>query len=130
MGPSHGKTNQQFEYEDKRQQVADIEAMIADFGRLADDLEQQIQAEQRASGISDVNHFAYPMFARAAMARRDNLRCSVRDLEQRLETARQELNEVYEQLKNAELADGIELDRFKSAPRRHQRLLGAMGGNR
>jgi flagellar export protein FliJ len=132
MGPTtSSKTVQQFEYEDRRQQVTDIEAMIADFRRLANDLEQQIQAEQRASGISDVNHYAYPMFARAAMSRRDNLNSSVRELERRLETARQELNEVYEQLKNAELAEGLELERFsKPAPRRPQRLLGTFGGDR
>ena len=69
--------NQRFEYDEKRQQVSDLEMMIADFRRMANDLDQQIKIEQQASGISDVNHFAYPTFARAAITRRDNLRSSV-----------------------------------------------------
>ena len=34
----------------------------------------EIAAEERKSGITDVNHFAYPTFAKAARQRRDNLR--------------------------------------------------------
>ncbi len=66
--------NQRFEYDEKRQQVNDLEMMIGDFRRMAGDLDQQIKIEQQTSGISDVNHFAYPTFARAAISRRDNLR--------------------------------------------------------
>ena len=82
--------NQRFEYDEKRQQVNDLEMMIADFRRMAGDLDQQIKIEQQTSGISDVNHFAYPTFARAAISRRDNLRASIAELEKRLERARQE----------------------------------------
>ncbi len=103
--------NQRFEYEEKRQQVNDIEMMIADFRRLANDLDQQIKVEQQASGISDVNHFAYPTFARAAINRRDNLRSSVLELERRLERARQEALDAFEQLKLSESAGGLEAHR-------------------
>jgi len=103
--------NQRFEYEEKRQQVNDIEMMIADFRRTANDLDQQIKIEQQTSGISDVNHFAYPTFARAAMNRRDNLRSSVAELEKRLDRARQEALEAFEQLKLSESAGGLEAHR-------------------
>ncbi len=56
----NSQQNQRFEYDEKRQQVNDLEMMIADFRRMAGDLDQQIKIEQQASGISDVNHFAYP----------------------------------------------------------------------
>src|SRR5271165_5263610 len=101
-------SNQKFEYEEKRQQVSDIEMMIADFRRMANDLDQQIKIEQQTSGISDVNHFAYPTFARAAINRRDNLRSSVSELEKRLERARQEALDAFEQLKLSESAGGLE----------------------
>lgn len=111
--------NQRFEYEEKRQQVNDLEMMIADFRRMANDLDQQIKIEQQTSGISDVNHFAYPTFARAAMNRRDNLRSSVAELEKRLERARQEALEAFEQLKLSESAGGLEPHRqVRPAPRR------------
>jgi len=121
-----------FEYEEKRQQVADIEMMIADFTRLANDLDHQIKVEQQASGISDVSHYAYPTFARAAMARRDNLRSSIAGLEERLGSARNELADAYEQLKIAESAGGLEAQRqVKSGGRkRPQRGIGAFSGGR
>jgi flagellar protein FliJ len=103
--------NQRFEYDEKRQQVNDLEMMIADFRRMANDLDQQIKIEQQASGISDVNHFAYPTFARAAITRRDNLKSSISELEKRLDRARQEALEAFEQLKLSESAGDLEAQR-------------------
>jgi flagellar protein FliJ len=103
--------NQRFEYDEKRQQVSDLEMMIADFRRMANDLDQQIKIEQQASGISDVNHFAYPTFARAAITRRDNLRASISELEKRLDRARQEALDAFEQLKLSESAGDLEAQR-------------------
>jgi septation ring formation regulator EzrA len=111
--------NQRFEYDEKRQQVNDLEMMIADFRRMANDLDQQIKVEQQASGISDVNHFAYPTFARAAITRRDNLRSSIAELEKRLDRARQEALEAFEQLKLSESTGDLEAQRqVKPSPRR------------
>ena len=98
----NSQQNQRFEYDEKRQQVNDLEMMIADFRRMASDLDQQIKIEQQTAGVSDVNHFAYPTFARAAITRRDNLRSSVAELEKRLDRARQEALEAFEQLKLSE----------------------------
>ena len=124
--------NQRFEYEEKRQQVNDLELMIADFRRMANDLDQQIKIEQQTSGISDVNHFAYPTFARAAMTRRDNLRSSVAELERRLDLARQEALEAFEQLKLSETAGGLDaLRQVRPAARRKPlRLVGSLAGGR
>ena len=103
--------NQRFEYDEKRQQVNDLEMMIADFRRMANDLDQQIKIEQQAAGVSDINHFAYPTFARAAITRRDNLRASVAELEKRLDRAREEALEAFEQLKLTETAGDLEAQR-------------------
>ena len=51
-----------FHVEEKRRQVVQIETMIAEFERMAKDLDDQIHAEQERSGIHDANHFAYPTF--------------------------------------------------------------------
>lgn len=103
--------NQRFEYDEKRQRVNDLEMMIADFRRTANDLDQQIKVEQQAAGVSDVNHFAYPTFARAAIIRRDNLRSSISELEKRLDRARQEALDAFEQLKLSETASDLEAQR-------------------
>jgi flagellar protein FliJ len=64
--------------------AAQIEVMIADFDRMANDLEREIQAEQDRAGIRDPAHYAYPTYAKAAVARRDNLKRSVQDLKVQL----------------------------------------------
>jgi flagellar FliJ protein len=107
----NSQQNQRFEYDEKRQQVSDLEMMIADFRRMANDLDQQIKIEQQTAGVSDVNHFAYPTFARAAMIRRDNLRSSVAELEKKLDRAREEALEAFEQLKLTEIAGDLEAQR-------------------
>lgn len=92
-----------FDVDEHRQKVTDIEAMIADFQQMAADLERQIEVEQEKAGVSDVNHYAYPTFAKAAVERRQNLVASISELETKLEVARGELAEAFEELKKVEL---------------------------
>jgi hypothetical protein len=70
--------------DEKRRVAAQIEVMIADFDRMANDLECEIQAEQNRAGIHDLAHYAYPTYAKAAVARRDNLKRSIQDLKVQL----------------------------------------------
>jgi hypothetical protein len=67
-----------FQVEEKRRRVAQIEMMMADFGRIAAELDREIAHEEQKTGISDPHHFAYSTYARAASQRRDNLRRSAR----------------------------------------------------
>lgn len=94
-----------FQVDEKRRQVAQIEMMIADFERMAAELDQQIEIEHQKTGISDVAHFAYSTFAKAALQRRDNLLKSAGDMRDKLETAQDELAEAIEDLKKVELLD-------------------------
>jgi flagellar export protein FliJ len=117
-----------FQVDEKRQQASDIEAMIADFDRMAADLDQQIEAEQKRTGISDTKHFAYSTFAKAAMQRRDNLRASVDELNAKLEAARDALEEAFEDLKKVELMEEREMERgHELAAARGQVALGVAG---
>lgn len=70
----------EFQVADKRRQLGQLDLMIAEFDRMAAELDAQIASEERKAGIADVNHFAYPTFARAARLRRDNLKNSQNDL--------------------------------------------------
>ena len=65
-----------FQVDEKRRRVAQIELMIAEFERIAGDLEREIKTEQDRAGIHDPTHFAYPTYAKAAMQRRENLKRS------------------------------------------------------
>jgi flagellar FliJ protein len=94
-----------FQVDEKRRQVTQIEMMIAEFERMAAELDDQILAEQKRVGITDVTHFAYPTFAKAAMQRRDNLLVSADDLRGQLDAARAQLSEAVEDMKKIELIE-------------------------
>lgn len=100
-----------FQVDEKRRQVAQIEMMISDFERMASELDQQIEIEQTKTGISDVAHFAYSTFAKAALTRRDNLLNSANDMKGKLEAAQDGLAEAIEDLKKVELLDQREHQR-------------------
>jgi flagellar export protein FliJ len=104
-----------FQVDEKRRQVTQIEMMIADFERMAAELDQQIEIEQQKTGISVVAHFAYSTFAKAAIARRDNLLNSARDMRETLENAQDALAEAVEELKKVELLDQRENGREAEA---------------
>ena len=109
-----------FQVDEKRRQVAQIEAMIADFGRMASELDQQIEIEQTKTGISDITHFAYSTFAKAAMQRRDNLLASANDMRSTLEAAQDALAEAVEDLKKVELLDQREQGRESAAEAKNE----------
>lgn len=121
---------QRFLVDEKRRDVAQIEAMIADFEAKETDLQNQIEAEQERAGIFDVTHFAYPTFAKAALTRRDNLKASIEGLERQLEDARDKLSDAVGELKRLELLDERE-DRTRRAEIAHveQRELDEVGAN-
>ena len=102
-----------FEVEEKRRKVAEIEMMIGEFSHMAGDLDRQIAIEQERAGISDVNHYAYPTFAKAAIQRRNNLTASAADLEAKLMAARGDLDEANEELKKIELLEERDAERLK-----------------
>ena len=94
-----------FQLDEKRRKVAQIETMIAEFDRVAGELEREIWIEQDRAGIHDPAHFAYPTYAKAAIARRENLRRSVGELRIQLEDAKSALGEAFDDLRKVELLD-------------------------
>lgn len=95
----------QFQVNEKRRQLSQLDLMIAEFERMAGDLEVQIAAEEKKAGITDVNHFAYPTFAKAARQRRDNLRNSQADLADQRTTAVSLLREAEAELSKAQMLE-------------------------
>ncbi|MHA6641639.1 flagellar export protein FliJ [Mesorhizobium sp. A623] len=95
----------QFQVTEKRRQLLQLDMMIAEFERMAGELELQIAAEEKKAGITDTSHFAYPTFATAARLRRDNLRNSQSDLAQQRSAAESLLAEAEAELSKAELLE-------------------------
>ena len=94
-----------FQVDEKRRKVAQIEGMIAEFERMATDLDREIKTEQERAGIHDPAHFAYPTYAKAAMQRKENLKRSADELRVQLDEAKAALAEAFEELKKVELLD-------------------------
>jgi flagellar FliJ protein len=94
-----------FQADEKRRKVMQIEGMIAEFERMAGDLEREIRAEQERAGIHDPTHFAYPTYAKAAIQRRENLKRSADELKTQLDEAKEAFGEALEELKKVELLD-------------------------
>ncbi|MEW9804530.1 flagellar export protein FliJ [Mesorhizobium sp. ZMM04-5] len=92
----------QFQVNDKRRQLMQLDMMIAEFERMANELEVQVAAEEKKAGITDINHFAYPTFARAARLRHDNLKNSQQDLLLQRAMAESILAEAEAELSKAE----------------------------
>jgi flagellar protein FliJ len=94
-----------FQVDERRRKVAQIEGTIAEFERIAGDLERQTKTEQERVGIHDPAHFAYPTYAKAAMQRRENLKRSADELKVQLDDAKSALDEAFEEMKAVELRD-------------------------
>lgn len=120
-----------FQVDERRRKVAQIEMMIAEFQRMATDLDREIQVEQDRAGIHDPAHFAYPTYAKAAMNRRENLKRSADELAGQLDQARAALQESFEELKKVELLDERDQMRERAAEgAREQAELDMIGGLR
>ena len=84
----------EFQVNEKRRQLQQLQMMMSEFDRMTKDLESQIVVEEKKSGISDPNHFAYPTFAKAARQRADNLQVSIKELKMQEEALEQALEEI------------------------------------
>src|SRR5215207_3797257 len=111
-----------FQVDEKRRRVAQIEGMIAEFDRIAGDLEREIKTEQDRAGIHDPAHFAYPTYAKAAMQRRENLKRSADDLKTQLDEAKEAFADALAELKKVEQLD--ERDQMREKTEAEHLVLG------
>ena len=81
---------------------------------MSGDLDREIKTEQDRAGIHDPSHFAYPTYAKAAIARRENLRRSAGELKTQLDDAQAVLGEAFEELKKVEMLDERDQAREKA----------------
>jgi len=98
----------EFQLKEKRRQLKQLQMMMAEFERMAKDLENQIQYEEKKSGITDPGHFAYSTFAKAARQRSENLQVSIKELkvqQDAVEAAVEELQEEFDKASAIEERD-------------------------
>jgi flagellar export protein FliJ len=107
-----------FHVEERRRRLAQIESMINEFARMATDLDREIALEEQRAGISDLAHFAYPTYARAARVRRDNLLRSSSELRVQLDDAKTGLDDALADLGKIQSLEGRDksIDRSADLP--------------
>ena len=81
-----------FYIDEHHRQVNQLQAMIADFERLAANLELEIQTEEDRTRIHDSAHFAYSPLAKATFVRREKLKQSIARLKIQRDAARTALS--------------------------------------
>jgi hypothetical protein len=91
----------EFQLKEKRRQLKQLQMMMAEFERMAKDLENQIQYEEKKSGITDPTHFAYSTFAKAARQRSDNLQVSIKELKVQQDAAEALVDELQSEFDKA-----------------------------
>jgi flagellar export protein FliJ len=94
-----------FQVEEKRRRLSQIEMMIAEFNRMAGELDREIAFEEQKSGVKDTAHYAYSTYARAARTRRDNLLHSAEELKGQLEEARLAFDQATDELSKAQVLE-------------------------
>ncbi len=119
--------SKRFHVDEKRRRVTQIETMIAEFTRMAGDLDREIAAEEQRAGISDLGHFAYPTYARAARNRRENLQRSSDELKEQLGEARGQLNDALAELDKVQGLEGRERTERAEFPSPSSLMDGVLG---
>ena len=90
-----------FEIAACRRRIMQTRSMIADFERLASELDREVRAEEDRTGNHDPRHFAYSTLAKAASLRRDNLMHSIAQLKIQLDTAHAALHTALQKARPA-----------------------------
>ncbi len=115
---------------EKRQKLAGLEELADKMHQDLEQLETELNNEQRAATGSIEGTIAFPAFVAAALERRRKLRESIVNLGLAIDAARTEVREAFQEVKKYELAqDNHERREREKAARREQRELDELGAN-
>lgn len=107
--------------DEKRRELAELEAMREDLLLRHSVLQAEIQAEQ-AVAQQAVVQFSYATYARAAIGRRETLSRSIADVEQAIEAKQDELADAVRELKKFELVAARRAEREREDANRREQL--------
>lgn len=106
--------------DEKRREVADLEAMADALRQRLLDLEREIKREREGADAQVVG-FAYANYVRAAIARRERFLRSIREAETAVAGKRNELAEAFRELKKFEVAEARRLELVAEESARRER---------
>lgn len=106
-----------WELDQKRRALADLELLHQELRERAQALEARLLVEQGAAH-DDSLRFAYAAYARRAIEQREALAGSLHDLDQQIEAARDEVAELYGDVKRYERVSEINAAKIAAESRR------------
>ncbi len=115
---------------EKRQKLAGLEELVDEMHQDLEQLEAEVNNEQRVAADSIEGTFAFPAFVVAALERRKKLSESIANLGLVIDAARAEVREAFQEVKKYELAqDNYERREREKIARREQRELDELGAD-
>jgi hypothetical protein len=91
--PSHRWTVRRVE---AKKRISTLIRLIADFDRMASELDQEVRIEENRVKVHDPADIAYSIYAKATASRRDNLRRSAEELRGHVADSERSLDELGE----------------------------------
>ncbi|OUR75774.1 hypothetical protein A9Q83_16745 [Alphaproteobacteria bacterium 46_93_T64] len=104
---------QKWKLDEKRRVISDMENLLASFRTQLDKLNHEQVREQEIAAKDPDAGFIYANYAEAAKLRRENLLNSIADSEKRIEVEREEMSEVFQELKKYEISEETRLRLLK-----------------
>ncbi|WP_169568124.1 flagellar export protein FliJ [Sneathiella limimaris] len=96
---------QKFKVDEKRREVSDLEELRANFVAQLEKLNQEQVREQEIASGDSTAALHYASYAEGARLRRENLQASIQELDSRIEQARSEMAELFQELKKYEISE-------------------------
>jgi flagellar export protein FliJ len=117
-----------WQVDERRQQLAQLDALAAKLGDEQRRLEEEARHEQTTAGATPEGAFAYGSYAGALAERRRTLARSLAEVEQQLVKAREALAEAFQEMKRYEItAANRERQQREKVARRQQAALDDIG---
>ncbi|WP_025898306.1 hypothetical protein [Sneathiella glossodoripedis] len=91
--------------DEKRREVTDLENLLENFNAQLTKLNQEQVKEQELASNDPEAALLYANYAKAATLRRENLMNSIQDMEAKIEVARSEMAEAFQELKKYEISE-------------------------
>jgi flagellar protein FliJ len=113
----------QWELEEKRRKLADLEGLAAQLDEAIARLDDEVKMEQGIVQSSLEVNFAYAPYAAAAIERRRTLLASLEDVRLQIAAAQEEVTIAYQELKKYEVAQDNRRRRTRAEASRRENIV-------
>lgn len=84
--------------EEKRRKLVGLETLMANLKAKLVQLEKEVEREQAFAALDSEKMFLYGNYARAVIARRENIQRSMNELQGQIDGAHEEVSEAYQEV--------------------------------